>query len=125
MRRTRLFLDTAVIPLALFEPSFERDPLRLVPTHFSVITVSHVLHSAQALMTQFVSGTYEGFTASLAICVADIMEAAIKALSKLGMVCVWATDLVLKEIEYFHFHGTGRPPENPQVQSLDLVPQLS
>src|ERR1019366_5731587 len=45
-----------------------------------------------------------------------LLEAVLAALSLIGT--LWTTEILLMEISFFHFHGTGRPPEKLPVQSM-------
>ena len=51
----------------------------------------------------------------------DLLAVLTAGLSLLGTICIWAQNVVLAEIPFFNFHGTGRPPKFTQVLSLNPV----
>lgn len=71
-----------------------------------------------------------GFAEQFALAAVEAIDLTIESLMKslddvfrvktlIGMLCIWTTETVLMEISFFHFHGTGRPPQDPQVQSFE------
>ncbi len=51
----------------------------------------------------------------------DLLAVLTAGLSLLGTICIWAQDVVLAEIPFFNYHGTGRPPKFARVLSLNPV----